>query len=47
MKKDDKEIIPVEELGLYFDDRSVYELDRKLFDGEITFEEYKKELFKD
>ena len=47
MKNDKKEIIPVEELGLYFDDKSVHELDQKLFDGEITLEEYRKELFKD
>ena len=47
MKNDEKEIIPVEELGLYFDDEPVHELDQKLFDGEITLEEYRKELFKD
>lgn len=42
MKNDDqkKEIIPFDELGLCFDDGEVYELDQKLFNGEITFEEY-------
>lgn len=40
MKKDNQKIIPVEELGIHFDDRKVYDLDQKLFNGEITFEEY-------
>ncbi|WP_156064609.1 hypothetical protein [Methanobrevibacter sp. YE315] len=40
MKKDNQKIIPPKELGIHFDDRKVYELDKKLFKGEITFEEY-------
>ena len=40
MKKDNKKIIPVGELKIHFDDRKVFDLDQKLFNGEITFEEY-------
>jgi len=44
MSNDDKKIISPKELGIYFDDQSVYDLDQKLFNGEITLEEYKKAI---
>ena len=44
MKKDNQKIIPVEELGLHFDDGKVYELDQKLLNGKITLEEYREAM---
>ena len=40
MKKNNQKLIPVDELGFDFDDREVYALAQKFYDGEITFEEY-------
>ena len=42
MKKNNKRIIPVEELNIHFDDKKVLKLEKKLFKGEITFDEYCK-----
>ena len=44
MSDNDKKIISPKELGIHFDDQLVYDLDQKLFNGEITLEEYKEAI---
>ena len=47
MKKDqDEKRIPLEELNIHFDDQPVIDLDLKLFNGEITLEEYREAIHK-
>ena len=46
MKKNQNNLIPVEDLNLCFDDQKVFDLDQKLFEGEITLEEYREVINK-
>ena len=39
-----KKVKSSSKLDIHFDDGKVYELDQKLFDGEISFEEYCKRM---
>ena len=45
-KTQDEKRIPLEELNIYFDDQTVIDLDQKLFNGEITLEEYREAIHK-
>lgn len=38
----EEELISLEELNFDFDDRDLYELCQRLFNGEITLEEFKE-----
>lgn len=45
-KNQDLKKIPIEELNICFNDQKVIDLDQKLYNGEITLEEYREAMHK-